>query len=209
MTPRRYSQGELRRRRRAHLPTVNTGKFSLSREVADVAGPLAAQVAARPNALQFRRHVNAFADAAHEAAGTVTGWEAERDARRRTEHLADDEGKRRYAVTTLIDLAPRPALPEITDEMIADGSWATALTEMVEPIDGALSDLLARAFPPGAPPLRGQPSRSDRLDRLLRETVDRAALSLERALDAAAKQTAVPTAKPDPRAELEAMGIEV
>ncbi|OBB32575.1 hypothetical protein A5792_02480 [Mycolicibacterium peregrinum] len=209
MTPRRYSQVELRRRRRAHLPTVNTGKFSLSREIADVAGPLAAQVAALPNPLQLRRPILAYADSAHEAAGTVTGWEAERDARRRTEHLADDEGKRRYAVTTLIDLAPRPALPEITDEMIADGSWATALTEMVAPVDAALSDLLARAFPPGAPPLRGQPSRSDRLDRLLRETVDRAALSLERALDAAEKQTPAPTAKPDPRAELEAMGIEV
>ncbi|KZS74739.1 hypothetical protein A4G26_22955 [Mycobacterium kansasii] len=207
--PRRDSQAELRRRRRAHLPTVNTGKFSLSREIADVAGPLAARIADSLKPLRVRRHINAFADAAHEAAGTVTGWLAEADARRLTEHLADDEGKRRYAVTTLIDLAPRPALPEITDEMIADGSWAAALTEMVEPIDGALSDLLARAFPPGAPALRGQPSRSDRLDGLLRQTVDRAALSLERALDTLNKHTIIPTAKADPRAELAALGVEV
>lgn len=136
---------------------------------------------------------------------------AERDARRRTEHLADDEGKRRYAITTLVDLASRPALPDITDEMISDGSWVSALTEMVESIDAALSDLLAKAFPPGAPALRGQPSRSDRLERLLRETVDRAALTLERALDATAEMSSTAPTAPvaDPRAELAALGIDV
>ena len=202
-------QAEIRRRRRAHMPTVNDGDWSLRREIAEVARPLAARAAARPNPLQLRRQVLAYADAAHELAGTVTGWLAERDAHAKTAHLADDEGKRRYAMTTLVDLAPRPALPEITDAMITDGSWAVALIEMVEPIDAALSDLLAQAFPPGAPALRGQPSRSDRLDGLLRETVDRAALSLERALAAAETQTAAPTAEPDPRAELAALGIEV
>ncbi len=202
-------QSDIRRRRRTHMPVVNDGSWSLRREVADVAGPLAARVAAQSTPLQLRRLVLAYADAAHELAGTATGWLAKRDARTKTAHLADDPGKRRYAMTTLVDLAPRPDLPEITDDMISDGSWAAALVEMVEPVDGALSDLLANAFPPGAPPLRGQPSRSDRLDHLLRETVDRAALSLERALAAAAeKQTAAPTAKPDPRAELAALGIE-
>ncbi|CDM78543.1 hypothetical protein [Mycobacterium marinum] len=203
-------QAEVRRRRRAHLPVVHEGKWSLRREIADVAGPLAARVAALPSPVQVRRQVLAYADAAHEAAGTVTGWEAERDARRRTEHLADDEGKRKYAITTLIDLAPRPALPEITDDMITDGSWAAALVDMVEQVDGALSDLLAHAFPPGAPPLRGQLSRSDRLELLLRETVDRAALSLERAVTAAAERPAAPTQPAaDPRAELAALGIDV
>lgn len=203
-------QTEIRRRRRAHLPVVHDGDWSLCREIADVAGSLAAAVAASPSPARVRRQVLAVADAAHEAAGTVTGWLAEVDARRRTQHLADDEGKRKYAMTTLIDLAPRPALPEITDEMIADGSWVAALVEMVAPIDAALRDLLAHAFPPGAPPLRGQLSRSDRLERLLRETVDRAALSLQRAVDAAAeRQTAAPTAKPDPRAQLEAMGVRL
>lgn len=139
-------QAEVRRRRRAHLPVVHDGGWSLRREIADVAGSLAAQVAALPSPAQVRRQVLAVADAAHEAAGTVTGWLAEVDARRRTGHLADDEGKRKYAITTLIDLTPRPALPEITDEMIADGSWVAVLTEMVESIDAALGDLLARAF---------------------------------------------------------------
>ncbi len=188
---------------------VHDGSWSLRREIADVAGPFAAQVAVRPDPLQFRRPILAYADAAHEFVGTVVGWAAERDARQRTEHLADDEGKRRYAMTTLIDLAQRPALPEITDKMIRRGTWAAALVEMVEPVDAALADLLANAFPPGAPALRGQPSRSDRLERLLRETVDRAALSLERALDAAEQQTATPTVKPDPRAELERLGVQL
>ncbi|WP_333895135.1 hypothetical protein [Mycolicibacterium gadium] len=203
-------QAEVRRRRRTHMPVVHDGSWSLRREIADVAGALADRVATQPSPLQLRREVLAYADAAHEAVGTVTGWLAEHDARVRTAHLADDEGKRKYAMTTLIDLAPRPALPEITDEMIADGSWAAALVEMAEPINAALSDLLARAFPPGAPALRGQPSRSDRLERLLRETVDRAALSIERALNAAAERPAAPT-KPavDPRAKLAALGIDV
>ncbi|MFT9527257.1 hypothetical protein ACM0AU_22415 [Mycobacteroides abscessus subsp. abscessus] len=203
-------QAEVRRRRRAHLPVVHDGDWSLRREVAEVAGPLAARVVAQPAPLQLRRQVLGFADAVHEAAGSATGWLAEHDARAKTAHLADDEGKRRYAMTTLIDLAPRPALPEITDEMIADGSWVGALTEMVEPIDAALADLLARAFPPGAPALRGQASRSDRLEGLLRETVDRAGLSLERALVAAAERPASATRTAvDPRAELAALGIDV
>lgn len=202
-------QAEVRRRRRAHLPFVHEGNWSLRREIADVAGPLAARVAALPSPAQLRRQVLAYADAAHEAAGTVTGWLAEVDARRRTEHLVDDEGKRKSAMTTLIDLAPRPVLPEIADEMIADGLWVAALVEMVEPMDAALRDLLAHAFPPGAPPLRGQLSRSDRLESLLRETVDRAALSLQRALDRADTVPSSPTAKADPRAELAALGIDV
>lgn len=117
------NQADDRRRRRQHMPTVNTEKFSAICEIADVAGPMAAAVAALPNPLQLKRPILAYADAAHEFAGTLTGWEVERDARSKTAHLADDEGKRRAAMTLLIDLAPRPALPEITDEMIADGSW--------------------------------------------------------------------------------------
>lgn len=198
------------RRRRGNLAVDDYRGFSVCREIADVAGPLAARVAALHSPLVVRRQVLAYADAAHEAAGTMTRWLAERDARRRTEHLANDPGKRKYAITTICDLAPRPALPDITDQMIRDGSWAAALVKMVTPVDAALRDLLAVAFPPGAPALRGQPSRSHLLAALLRETVDRAALALQRALDAAAdRQPAAPTAKPDPRAELEAMGVRL
>ncbi|VBA56235.1 hypothetical protein [Mycobacterium attenuatum] len=201
-------QAEIRRRR-GNLSVDDYRGFSVCREVADVAGPLAAQVTAQPCPLELRRQVLAYADAAHEAAGSMTRWHAERDARRRTEHLADDPGKRKYAMTTICDLAPRPALPKITDEMIADGSWAVALVEMVTPVDDALRDLLATAFPPGAPALRGRPSRSHVLAALLRETVDRAAMSLQRALDRADTEPSALPAKPDPRAELAALGIDV
>ena len=51
---------------------------------------------------------------------------------------------------------------------------------MAEPYSAPLAELLGRSYPPDADALRGQPSRSERLDRLLRETIDRAALSLER-----------------------------
>ena len=42
--PRRYSQAENRRRRSSGKLTQNTGDFSAVREIADVAGPLAARV---------------------------------------------------------------------------------------------------------------------------------------------------------------------
>lgn len=93
--------------------------------------------------------------------------------------------------------------------MILDGSWVAVVTEMVEPVDAALRDLQAKSFPPNANELRGQLSRSKYLDRLLRETVDRVALSLQRALDAADQEPPTPITKPDPRAELAALGIEV
>ncbi|WP_343709366.1 hypothetical protein [Mycobacterium sp.] len=55
--------------------------------------------------------------------------------------------------------------------MTLDGSWVAVLTEIVEPVDAALRDPLAKSFPPNANELRGQLSRSEYLDRLLRETV--------------------------------------
>jgi hypothetical protein len=65
--------------------------------------------------------VRELADAAHELVSTVVGWLAgwlaETDALAKTKHLAGEPGKRTYAMTTLIDLAQRPALPEITDGM--------------------------------------------------------------------------------------------
>lgn len=210
--PRRYSQAENRQRRRSGKLTRNTGDFSAVREIADTAGPLAARVTYLATPLRVRRLVLDYADAAHEFVSTVTGWLAEVDARRRTEHLAADPGKRHYAVTTLVDLAPRPSLPEITEASILDGSWAAAVTAMADTVDAPLAALLAKAYPPNANELRGQPSRSERLDRLMRETVDRAALALDRALHTAESQPAPTPSAPttaDPRAELAALGINV
>ncbi|KWX25722.1 hypothetical protein AFM11_05180 [Mycolicibacterium wolinskyi] len=215
---RAYSQPEIRRRRRAGLPIVNYGGgWSIVAEIAEVCEPLAQRIAAseRPGRFSWRGSqvgVHDLVAAAHEAVGDITGWLAEADAHVKTKHLAGDPGKRRYAMTTLCDLAPRPALPDVTDAMIRDGSWAAALIEMAEPVDAGLADLLRRAHPPGAPALRGQLSRSERLDRLLRESLDRPAAELECRLDRADREAAKPSALAKAeaaRAELEAMGVEV
>lgn len=215
-SPRQYGQAELRARRRAGL-TVGTygGDWSLAREIAEVVGPLAERVAAAPRPTRFSRSpvsVTWLAEAVHEAVGVLVGWVAEADARRKTAHLADEPGKRRYAMTTLVDLAQRPALPEITDAALEDGSWAAALVALADGIDAPFAAMLARAYPPGAPGLRGQPSRSEQLARLLGRTLDCAALELERRLDRDAQarhvQTQTETETDRARAELAALGVQ-
>lgn len=210
--PRTYGQAELRDRRRAGLITQYDGKFHASREIAETAGPLAVRITDLAVPLRFRRLVLDFADAAHEFAGTMSGWLAEADAYAKTTHLANEPGTRRHAMTTLMDLAQRPALPEFTDAMIIDGSWAAALTAMAEPVDKPLAALLARSHPPNANVLRGQLSRSERLVRLLAQTIDRAALDLERKLDWAESRPPTPPTIPTPtdsaRAKLAALGIQ-
>lgn len=213
--PRRYSQAELRERRRTGL-TVGQygGDWSLAREIAEQCTPLAQRIAADARPSRFMRStatVTWLAEEVHELVGVVVGWAAEADARRRTEHLANEPGKRKYAITTLVDLAPRPALPNITDDMLASGEWATTLVAMADGIDAAFSDLLGRAYPPNAAALRGQPSRSELLARLLSRTIDHAAMALTRRLDrdehtdnSQNRQSADDRA----RAELAAMGID-
>lgn len=214
---RRYLQAELRQRRRKGLPPGHyDGTWSLAREIADVVGPLAQRIADAKRPTRFNRaaaSVPWLAEAVHELVGVAVGWVAERDARAKTAHLANEPGKRRYAVTTLVDLAPRPALPEITDDMLADGSWAAVLTAMAETVNSAFSDLLAQSHPPTAAALRGQPSRSDLLARLLDRTIDRAALALERRLDRdgdtdGEHPPTIPTETDRARAELAALGID-
>lgn len=212
---RRYSRAEHRDRRRNGLPAAHyDGTWSLAAEIADVVTPLAVQIANDARPTRFMRGtitVPDLAEAAHELVGVAVGWVAEADARAKTAHLAGEPGKRRAAITLMVDLAPRPALPEITDEDVASGAWAVALTEMSEAVDVAFSDLLGRSQPPGAAALRGQPSRSDLLARQLRETIDRAAWALERRLgrdDSGHRRHTDQTTADRARAELAALGID-
>jgi hypothetical protein len=159
----------------------------------------------------FGARVADLADATHELVWAVVGWLAEVDARSRTEHLTDDSGRRAAAIRLLVDLAQRPALPDIGPDELESGQWATALIAMAQPYSGPLSELLARSRPPGAPQLRGLVSRSERLCDLLRE-VDLAAHELsariEKAEAAAAKRKTTPqqTRAEVARAELRALG---
>lgn len=203
------NQAEQRARRRVGKRVVYGGTFSARLEIAEVAAPLATRVAATDSPLAIRRLVLTLVDSVHELTGTVAGWVAEVDARARTEHLADEPGKRRAAMTLIADMAPRPALPEISDAMILDGSWVAPLVAMAAPVDTPLAALLKRSYPPGAEPLRGSLSRSERLERLMRDTLDRAALALERGCERAERlaDEAVATAPADPRAELARLGV--
>lgn len=212
--PRRYSQADLRERRRRGLPPGHYGgDWSLAREIAEVANPIAERIAAASRPARFNHataSVRWLAEAAHEASGVIVGWTAEAEARAKTKHLASEPGKRRYAITTFCDLAQRPALPAITDESLASGSWAAALVAMAETVSEPFSELLSRSYPPGAEGLRGQASRSERLDRLLRDTIDRAALELQRRLDRdhlADRRQTDQTDTDRARAELAALGL--
>lgn len=214
--PSQYSQAELRERRRRGLTIGHYGgDWSLAAEIAAVVGPLADRVAAADRPARFRHcategSVPTVVEAVHEAVGVIVGWLAEAEARRRTKHLANEPGKRRNAITAFCDLATRPALPEVTDEALASGAWAGELVSMAEGHDAAFSELLSRAYPPEAEGLRGQVSRSERLDRLLRDTIDRAALALTRRLDRDETGYRRPTAQTkadQARAELAALGI--
>lgn len=164
--------------------------------------------------LLFRPHVTELADAAHELVPTEVGWLAESDALAKTKHLAGEPGKRTYAVRRLCDLAQRPALLEITDAALADGSWAL-LVSMVAPSAEPLAALLSWSWPPDHEALRGRPSRSERLTELLRKTIDAAALALERRLDwseSAPPERLRPTEAArteQARAELAQLGVEL
>ncbi|QLL05591.1 hypothetical protein [Mycobacterium vicinigordonae] len=198
-----FTQEQWRERRRKLLITRRVRSFSPSREIAEAAVPLAERIAALaarppvssgpPVSLRFRSPIAAFADAVHELVSGVTGWQAEQDGMAKTAHLAAEPGKRRHALTLLKDTAQRPVLPSITDQMITDGSWAAALTEIATAADG----------------LRVAAAHSYRLERLLLNTIDRAAGDLERRIAFAEKQRPSVQPAPDTRAELESLGVNL
>ncbi|TXH21489.1 MAG: hypothetical protein E6R06_19745 [Mycobacterium sp.] len=154
-----------------------------------------------------------LAAAVHELVGTVVGWLAEAQAQKKAANVAP--GARDRSIRLMVDLAERPKLPEITDDALASGSWATALVEMARPYSDPLAKHLGRAKPPGvAEPNR---SASELLEAALRE-VDHAALELTQRLkwnavcvEEYAKVQAL-RAERDPkaqaRAELAQMGID-
>lgn len=192
-----YSQTELRERRRTGLTVTLGGGWSLAGEIAAVCQPLTALDQPRP--LSYGRCVDDIADAVHALVHEAVSLLARADAERRTRHLGVDERGR--SIRAIVDLTPRPALPDITDAMLADGSWAAVLTALADPYSAELADLLGRAATTAV---------SDRLLAALRD-VDRAALTLARRLD---RGTQAPATTPPPptetdraRAELESLGV--
>jgi hypothetical protein len=194
-----YTQPEQRDRRRNGLSVTLRGGWSLSQEVAAICEPLAQRVAASPHPEAYWRAVDEIADAVHGLVHTAVGLLAERDARRRTTHLSVDQRGR--SIRALVDLAERPKLPDITNEALATGTWATTLVDLAEPYSGELAGLLGNALTTAV---------SDRVLAALRE-VDHAALALERRLDRDARsrepQSPTPTEADLARAELETLGV--
>lgn len=205
------TQTEQRRLRRAWLPTILDGTFDLAVEVDEICKPLAARVAAEPSPAMYVRFVDALADAVSgDLVHVVVGLITERDARRKTAHLAPEDRGR--AIRALTDLAVRPSPPVIAHADLVSGHWATVLSEHVRPYAGPLADYLGVALAPDA--TRAAMSVSERLEDALRE-VDRAALTLSRRLDSVAayrREAPVPVAVADnlraqARADLAALGI--
>lgn len=208
-------QPEQRDRRRNHLRVHYGQNFSLTAEVADIVTPLAAKVAGapEPTPCRCRDDVQSLAGAVHEMVGTVVGWLAEAQAQKKAANVAP--GARERSIRLLVDLAERPKLPEITDDAIHSGAWATALVDMARPFSDPLAKYLGRATPPGLVVV-GQ-SASERLEAALRH-VDHAALELLQRLRwnelcteeyvhvLAARAARDPKARA--RAELQQMGIE-
>jgi hypothetical protein len=197
-----YSQAELRERRHKGLSVTYGGGWSLTAEVAAITAPLAQRIAAAPRPVGYRRAVDDLADTIHAAVSAAAALLARADAERRCRHLGvDDRGR---SVRALVDLAERPALPEVGDSALTGGTWPAIFILLAEPYSAGLAGLLGNALSTRV---------SERLDAALRD-VDAAALSLGRRLDrdenaraAEAARITAPTQADRARAELEALGV--
>lgn len=197
--PPRYTQIEQRERRRQGLPVTLGGGWSLRDEVAAIVEPLT--TVDRPRPLSYGRCVDDLTDAVHALVHEAISLLARADAEHRTRHLGvDDRGR---SIQALVDLAPRPALPVITDKALAKGTWATVLVALAEPYSDGLAALLGNA---------ASTAVSDRIVTGLR-AVDAVAAVLQRRLDhipaSTAKASPVPTKADRARAELESLGVQL
>lgn len=212
MTP--DQQAELRERRRHRLPHSYPRGWSLTRELAEVTGPLAARAADLGIGPRGRVawSIDRVADAAHGVVSEVAALLTRADAERRCRHLSTETRGR--ATNTLVDLKPRPKRPDLTDAEITRGRWSGILVALAEPYSDDLADLLGRVRPDAE--TRTGRGANYQLTAALRE-LDAAADDLRRAIDraelAAAQQRRAQeqaTEQPDPRAEeLRRLGIEL
>jgi hypothetical protein len=153
-----------RERRRKGLAVELDARLTLSEEVAVIFGPVAARLSAVPEPGRWvgrlRRVLHADAVAQQE------DWTAANTALK--------------AIARAVHM-PAPEVPEFGPETIADGSWLRALVDLTRPLDGPLSDHLAREAM-RREQMRAvrqiEPEPSPILDHL--RTLDRAAAELDR-----------------------------
>jgi hypothetical protein len=203
----KFGQDENRTRRRQRLSVVYDGRFSLADEIAAVAGDLAGRVAGLPAPVILRSRVADFVAVVGQLVGTVSTWLAEVDAREMTTHLGG--GQREDAVRKIVGLLAKPQMPEVSDAGLASGAWVADCVEVVLPISAEFAALLERSHRPNADALRGVLSRSERLEELLRTTLDRGAAELSKRIDVAESQSVSVSAQADVRAELAELGVNL
>lgn len=152
----------------------------MATEVRELCSPLGIALSQLKESRAAQRGVEAVLDGVVEVVHVASGL--------LSESLAVDGQNRRLAA----DLAARPRVPEITDAMLVSGLWVNALVAYAEQVSDPLSELLGRAHPPGADALRGAPSASERVERVLRG-LDHAVLSLARAIPKIRQRQALPS----------------
>lgn len=166
-----YTQDAKRERRRHWLPVVLDGDFDLAAEVDAIIGPLAARVAAQPNARGYIGYAEIIADKVGELCVTV----AELLGDPRTDRLSAADRRR---ARDAMKVVTRSSVPTITADTLAEASWVEPLVALARRSSDPLADTLGRQ----ASDRRGGPTASDIILDALRE-LDRAALDLARRLD--------------------------
>lgn len=181
----KYSQTELRDRRQKYLPVLYGSGFDLATEIGDMLSPLGAQVSALPSPLVLREQIEDTADAVHEIVSTAVGLLAE------SRLDADAHARTRERVR---DLAQRPRAPEISDDEIIEGTWATALVAYVTPLSTDFATYLGRELKRPVRPDRPDlaPAANERLLAALR-VLDEAVGKLTEIIPRAAARAAVRT----------------
>jgi|GEM_PF-5509736 len=164
--------------------------------------PLATRAAASPTPLTLSCSIEALVDAVHEFASAIAALEARADAERKCSHIGIDQRGR--SIRALVDLAPRPQRPILTDADITSDEWAVLAIGMADAYDAELSRLLGNA---------ASCVVSDRVNTALQE-LDRAVAAFAKRLDAderarrrAAEAVPVLSEADRLRAELQAQGI--
>lgn len=168
----KYSQAELRTRRRQGLSAPLDGRWSMRTELDTQITPLATRAAASPIPLTLSRSIEALVDAVHEFASAIAALLARADAEKRCAHVGIDQRVR--SITALVDLAPRPRRPILTDADIESDNWGALAVGLADPYDSELSRLLGNA---------ASSVVSDRVNAALRE-LDQAVTVFTNRLDA-------------------------
>ncbi|GAC68867.1 hypothetical protein [Gordonia soli] len=173
-----YDQATKRERRRRWLTVVLDDQFRLDDEVAAICGPIALRAVDDPTPAANLTRIEAVADAVSGLCVAAAELVADSDIRRL------DATNRRRAREAMRAVS-RSALPTITADDLADGSWVEPLVDLARPHTAPLAHLLGRQ----ASDRRGGPTASEAMLTVLRD-LDRAALAAHRRLDAAERHRA-------------------